>query len=150
MIKALNQAGEVAVSKVSTFIRRSGWPAQTPAMTWFQWSSAPLAALLVFGILAPMGRAEEDHDRARAALEAGQVRPLAEILERVRRDYPGEVIDVELEESHGRGHRFGRAVPGDDDGPPIVYEIKVRMADGRIIKACYDALTGVQRSVRTR
>ena len=119
-------------------------------MKWFQWSIALLAAPLVFGLPAPMGRAEEDHDRARAALEAGQVRPLAEILERVRHDYPGEVIDVELEEAHGRGRRFGLAALGDDEGPPIVYEIKVRMPDGRIVKLCYDALTGVQRSVRTR
>ena len=108
----------------------------------------------IFGLLlaaaAVPARAEEDHDRARAALEAGQVRPLAEILEKVRHDYPGEVIDVELEEAHGRGHGFGRADHGDDEKRPIVYEIKVRMPDGRIVKLCYDALTGAQRSARIR
>jgi uncharacterized membrane protein YkoI len=38
-----------------------------------------------------------DHDRARQAVEAGEVLPLRTILERVERDYPGQVVEVELE-----------------------------------------------------
>ncbi len=38
-----------------------------------------------------------DHDRARQALEAGEVLPLRTILDRVEREYPGQVLEVELE-----------------------------------------------------
>ncbi|MEI6558784.1 MAG: hypothetical protein WCO00_10285 [Rhodospirillaceae bacterium] len=104
-----------------------------------------IAAVLA-AVASGAGAGERDHDRARAAVEAGETRPLAEILASVGRDYPGEVIDVELEEGHhgwgGRGH-------GEDE-PPIIYEVKVRTADGRILKLCYDARTGALRSVRKR
>jgi uncharacterized membrane protein YkoI len=42
-----------------------------------------------------------DHDRARQALEAGEVLPLRTILERVEREYPGQVLEVELERDRG-------------------------------------------------
>jgi len=43
------------------------------------------------------GAARHDHDRARYALQQGEVRPIAEILRRVADEVPGEVIEVELE-----------------------------------------------------
>lgn len=43
----------------------------------------------------------DDHERARRALEAGEVLPLRTVLERVERDYPGQVIEVELERDDG-------------------------------------------------
>ena len=95
-------------------------------------------AITAFGATA----GDDDHDRARAAVEAGQTRPLAEILETVHRDYPGEVIDVELEDDHHRGRTSNNVI--------VIYEIKVRTADGRILKLCYDAQTGVLHSVRKR
>jgi len=54
-----------------------------------------IAALLACGSGA--SSASDDHERARQALEAGAVLPLRTILERVEREYPGQVIDVELE-----------------------------------------------------
>ncbi len=95
-------------------------------------------AVTAFGATA----GDDDHDRARAAVEAGQTRPLAEILEAVHRDYPGEVIDVELEDDHYGGNRNSNVM--------IIYEIKVRTPDGRILKLRYDAQTGVLHSVRKR
>ena len=86
---------------------------------------------------------DDDHDRARAAVEAGRTRPLAEILETVHRDYPGEVIDVELEDDH---HNSGRP----SHNVIVIYEIKVRTPDGRILKLCYDAQTGILHSVKKR
>ena len=83
-----------------------------------------------------------DHDRARAAVEAGRTRPLAEILETVHRDYPGEVIDVELEDDYHSGRVSNNVI--------VIYEIKVRTPDGRILKLCYDAQTGILHSVRKR
>jgi uncharacterized membrane protein YkoI len=100
------------------------------------------SVLLLGALLAAFPAAgEADHERARAAVEAGRTRPLSEILEKVRRDHPGEVIDVELEDDH-----HGRA--GGD--APLIYEVKLRTPDGRILKLEYDAATGALRSIRKR
>lgn len=110
-----------------------------------------LAAGLAGGWLGPARAGDDhdlghDHDRARAARDAGQVLPLAEILERVRREFPGEVIDIELEKGHHghRDHPGGNRAGGDDDREQarLVYEIKLRTAEGRIVKLVYDAGTG--------
>jgi uncharacterized membrane protein YkoI len=45
---------------------------------------------------------QKDHERARAALEAGQIRPLADILTEVERRYLGRVIETELDRDDGR------------------------------------------------
>lgn len=68
---------------------------------------------------------DHDHERARRALEEGRVRPLAEILEKVRPHLDGEVIGVELEREDGR----------------FVYELKVISASGRLRELEVDALT---------
>ena len=39
--------------------------------------------------------ADSDHDRARAALVAGEVLPLPAVLERVGREHPGQVLAVD-------------------------------------------------------
>jgi uncharacterized membrane protein YkoI len=64
-----------------------------------------------------------DHDRARAALERGEVRPLAEILAAAAAEVPGEVVELELEREHGRW----------------VYELKVIAPDGRVLEVMVDA-----------
>lgn len=74
--------------------------------------------------------AEDDHDRARQALEAGEVLPLGTILERIAHDHPGQVIDVELEhEKEGRVERW-------------VYEIKLLRKGGALVKLKVDARNG--------
>lgn len=52
-------------------------------------------------ILSPPGAGarDGDEDRARAALEAGDIRPLSEILDAAGREFPDQVLEVELE--HG-------------------------------------------------
>lgn len=67
-----------------------------------------------------------DHNRARAALAAGAIRPLADILVEVERRWVGQVIDTELEEDDGRW----------------VYEFKLLPPSGRIFKLELDATTG--------
>lgn len=74
--------------------------------------------------------AGDDHDRARQALEAGEVLPLRTILERVEREYPGQVIDVELEREHG--NKLDR----------WVYEVKVLRSGGSLVKLKVDARDG--------
>ncbi|MBL8395834.1 MAG: PepSY domain-containing protein [Candidatus Accumulibacter sp.] len=88
--------------------------------------------LLTFGSGAGMADSERDHDRARQALEAGEVLPLRTILERVERQHPGQVIDVELEREH------------EDKGSPErwVYKIKLLRSGGALAKLKVDARTG--------
>jgi uncharacterized iron-regulated membrane protein len=87
---------------------------------------------LLLGLAGTHGVAEEDrdHDRARWAVEAGEVLPLRTILERIEREYPGQVIDVELEREHD-GKRQG-----------WVYEIKLLRSGGSLSKLKVDARTG--------
>ncbi len=95
----------------------------------WRWLALPLSlALLVGGGAA---RADgEDHERARKALEAGEVLPLKTILERVERDYPGQVMDVELEREHeGRSERW-------------IYKVKVLRTGGTLVKLKVDAREG--------
>ncbi|NKN34596.1 PepSY domain-containing protein [Marichromatium bheemlicum] len=67
-----------------------------------------------------------DHDRARHALERGEVRPIGEILRVVSARVPGEVVGVEFEREHG-GWR---------------YELKLIAPDGRVLEVEVDAATG--------
>ena len=66
--------------------------------------NARRAALLC--LLAVLGgapaAASEDADRARQALETGQIRPLDEILRAAREAVPGDVVSVDLKRDDGR------------------------------------------------
>lgn len=78
----------------------------------------------------PLSWAGSDHDRARQATEAGEVLPLHTILERVQRDHPGQVLDVELDRS-------------DDQGlVRWVYKIKLLQRGGALVKLKVDARSG--------
>lgn len=70
-----------------------------------------------------------DHDRARDAVRSGEILPLGRILERVAKDFPGDIISAELDFDEEGDH-------------PAVYEIKVIVTDGQVIKAIYDARDG--------
>lgn len=87
---------------------------------------APLLALALLAATTPAGADEDDHERARRAVQAGQVVPLRTILDNVARDFPGDVIETELEDRHGTP----------------VYEIKVISPEGRVMKVYYDARDG--------
>ena len=67
-----------------------------------------------------------DHDRARQAVEAGDVLPLRTILERVEREYPGRVMEVELDREKGEW----------------VYEVKLLRKGGALMKLKIDARDG--------
>ncbi len=85
--------------------------------------------ILVVGMLVScVGIADEsDHEQARRALQAGQVLPLAKVLQLVSRDYPGEVLEVELENEAGMW----------------IYELRVLQPGGVIRKLHLDASTGL-------
>ncbi len=87
---------------------------------------ALLAAGVLLGGMAPppAGASDRrDHERARAAVEAGQALPLPVLLERLRRTHPGEVLELELEREDGRW----------------VYEVKLLQANGQLLKLDVDA-----------
>lgn len=83
-----------------------------------------LSLLLGAGLLltAP-ARADTEQDRARDAVRAGQIMPLDRVLARVRQTWPGEVLEVELEQKHGLW----------------VYDIRLLQPDGQLRKLRLDA-----------
>ncbi len=84
-------------------------------------------ALLLVGLLATTAtHADDDHTRARQALERGEVLPLTEILARVREQYPGHVLETEFD--------------AEDDG--YRYELELLDEDGYVLEIELDAATG--------
>lgn len=90
-----------------------------------------LASLMLAGLLAaPIAQAsDKDHERARQAVQAGQVMTLPAVLEKLATTHPGQVLEVELE----RERRDGNEV--------WVYEIRLLQPDGQLIKLELDAKT---------
>ena len=88
------------------------------------WPTILFGLVLLPAIFAVLGTAPSyagdgsDHDRARQAVEAGDVLPLRTILERVEREYPGQVMDVELDREKGEW----------------VYEVKLLRKGGALMK----------------
>lgn len=102
-----------------------------------------VAKLVVSGLLGLAGllpalpasaHGDDDHERARAALRAGEVLPLVTLLERLQRSHPGRVLEVELERDDGRW----------------VYEVKLLRADGQLLKLALDARNGDLLSQRSK
>ena len=81
------------------------------------------AALCALLLSMPLLAGDRDHERAREALEAGEILPLRTIIEKVERDYPGQILEVELEHEEERW----------------VYEIKLLRANGALVKMKLDA-----------
>jgi uncharacterized membrane protein YkoI len=82
------------------------------------------AALLAAGGGAPAFA--RDHDEARRAVEAGEIRPLADILSLVKGKLPGDVVGVKLEREAGAW----------------VYEFRVVDNKGRLFEIHVDARSG--------
>ena len=103
-------------------------------------ATAALLALLM-ATLGPAGASEErDHERARAAVRAGEVLPLPTLLERLHRTHPGQVLELELEREDDSGRQPSR----------WVYEIKLLQPDGQLLKLAVDARTGQVLQARLR
>jgi len=93
-------------SRISTQSRRT----LTGLFIWI------LVAMLGTGVSYAADNA--DHERARQAVEAGDVLPLRTILDRVEREYPGQVMEVELDREKGEW----------------VYEVKLLRKGGALMK----------------
>ena len=78
-------------------------------------------------ISAPALADRDDHDRARRALEAGEILPLSDILDAATAVRPGRVIEIELERDDGRW----------------VYELELVSPQGRLYEMEIDAASGL-------
>lgn len=87
--------------------------------------------LLVASVVADGDDHAREHDAIRAALQRGEVLPLARILAIAQEKVPGDVIEVELESKHAA----------------LVYEIKVLTQSGRVREVKIDARSGTVLSV---
>lgn len=119
------------------FIGRSGGPHENRGVnTRTRTTILSLSLVLPLVLGSALALAGSDQDRARAALQAGQVLPLKTLLERLEREHPGQVLEVELEHEDGRW----------------IYEIKLLQADGRLLKLELDAATAqvLRRKERSR
>lgn len=94
-------------------------------------AAALLGGMLPLGVSHGDGR---DHEKARRALEAGDILPLSKVLSIVERDYPGQVVEVEFEREDG----------------VWVYELKVLQAGGRMVELEVDARDGMLRKSKMR
>ncbi len=74
-----------------------------------------------------LASSDMDHDRARSALESGQILPLRVILEKIEPQFPGQVLEVELEKKHQNW----------------IYELKILQPAGKLIKLKIDASNAV-------
>lgn len=111
-------------------------PNQFLCQSWCRRFLLLCAMSLIF--VAGICRADGDHDRARKALEAGEILPLSTILQQVERDYPGQVLDVELDrENDGRSERW-------------IYKVKLLRTGGALVKLAVDGHDGTLISRRSK
>lgn len=82
-----------------------------------------LPLLLLPLVALPAHADDDDHERARAAVQRGEILPLSRILDVAKADTPGRVINVELD---------------DDDGRKV-YEIEIIDQRGRMVEMKLDA-----------
>lgn len=85
------------------------------------WLGLLAAALIVAGAAA--GWADDDHQRAKAARDAGQIVSLQTILDRVQAEFHGSPVAIELEDEDNRW----------------IYQVKLLTPAGALVKLEYDA-----------
>lgn len=84
-----------------------------------------LAILVLLAVSQPL-LAESDSDTARKLRKAGDVLPLETILDKLHKDHPGKVLEVEIEHEHGR----------------VLYEIELLDHNGKVWELKVDPRTG--------
>ena len=90
--------------------------------------AAVLVALASLAAVPALARDDESErrDAVRRAVEAGEVLPLAQILDKVRVRVSGDVTGIEINREGGRWH----------------YEVRVIDRGGRVLEVHVDAQTG--------
>lgn len=85
-----------------------------------------LFLIVILSGLAPVAIADDDYIEARHLLDSGKILPLETILKNIRQEFPGKVLDIELEK----------------EGQKIVYEMEILNRNGVVNKIYVDAATG--------
>jgi uncharacterized membrane protein YkoI len=86
-----------------------------------------IIVLISVGIIGWLSFSQADtHDEARKLRDQGDILPLETLLAKVRSEYPGKVIEVELEREYDNYH----------------YEIEILDHEGRVWELKYDARNG--------
>lgn len=112
---------------------------------WIKWTAVMLARLvpyLVCSVLTAVGcglfslnaYADDDHERAHRARQAGKIKPLSEVLRALQREHPGQVLEVELEH----------------EDESWTYEVKLLAPDGRVRKLHVNAATQTPNTVKPK
>ncbi|TVO72499.1 PepSY domain-containing protein [Sedimenticola selenatireducens] len=70
--------------------------------------------------------ADNDHERAKALHESGKIMALEQILENIRDEYPGRLLEVKLEQEDDR----------------VIYEVELLDSEGKVWELELDAVTG--------
>lgn len=70
--------------------------------------------------------ADRDYDRAQQLRQAGEILPLETILEKLQSEFPGKVLEVELETEHDQ----------------VMYEIEILDNKGKVREVKVNAKTG--------
>lgn len=91
--------------------------------------AAALFCSMALGASSAFAAPPTEHDAVRRAVQAGKLKPLAEILARVQSTHPGRVLDVDLERD-ASGRQW--------------YEIKLLAKDGQRVELYVDAVTGAE------
>ncbi|MEX0950758.1 MAG: PepSY domain-containing protein [Gammaproteobacteria bacterium] len=73
---------------------------------------------------------DADIDEIRRLKEAGSIMPLEDIIVKMRRDYPGRIIEIELDEDDGLYVYEIEYV--DDDG--MVWDLELDARNGELLK----------------
>lgn len=91
-----------------------------------------------------------DHERARAAVESGDIVPLVNILEKVESIYEGSIIEVQLEDEGDEGFEIEniRELGSTHYMRGFIYEIKLLTPQGNLLKLKMDARTAELIQVR--
>ena len=87
---------------------------------------ALLAAALLMAMAAGAHADDIGPDAAKLLLDAGRIKPLADILSAVQAQVPGEMLEVELEA----------------EGATYVYGVKLLRSDGKVQEVEADAASG--------
>ena len=93
-----------------------------------------VASLILFALalsLVPHGCLADDMDRVRELRSTESIMPLSQLLQAVEKQYPGTLLEVELEEEKGK----------------VIYEMDILGKDRAVHSIKVDAITGTILSV---
>ncbi|WDT74982.1 MAG: PepSY domain-containing protein [Candidatus Manganitrophus sp.] len=90
------------------------------------WFNVSVFVVLILILSPGAGLADGDHDRAKQLKEAGEILSLEQVIERAKRDHPGQLLEAELEEKKGR----------------FIYELELLDQEGIVWELKYDAKSG--------